>query len=335
MKSPPPDVVEINYYPSCNTFQNEYIVSFNKQKEWDIQSIQDKTQYSIEIWVARIMAHNLSLQNKSESDILNEYFKKNHDVRSQNYRISDTAFMINAIGPGYNDQGMDYSKIFTEIIKEEDATKSEYLSYLQKPEGSKLIYMTAHSTPKGHEFYDSFLDISEFYDTKKNSVFYLLNAFSSCRWDEFISTPDNPNYMGGLYVFDKTHPDGDFGLGAIGFTGVGGFNNLGFFTEYYNNNADSDYGNMFKYWFNKNLEILFMPHNYVFLGDPTISPDTGGKKGDIDSNGNVELADAMRALKIIAGMNVSGINLNADVNGDGKIGMQEVIHILERVAEIK
>ncbi|MBN2602684.1 MAG: T9SS type A sorting domain-containing protein, partial [Candidatus Thermoplasmatota archaeon] len=107
---------------------------------------------------------------------------------------------------------------------------------------------------------------------KKNSVFYLLNTCSACRWDEFVSAPTDPNYLGGLYVFDKSHSNGDFGLGAIGFTGVGGFNNLNFFTQYYDDHPYSNYGEMYVYWFNKNLQINFNTHNYVFLGDPTISP---------------------------------------------------------------
>jgi hypothetical protein len=109
----------------------------------------------------------------------------------------------------------------------------------------------------------------------KNSVFYLLNACSACRWDEFVSTPSDPNYMGGLYVFGKTHPQGDFGLGAIGITGVGGFNNLQFFTECYYVSPAAPYGEMFIYWFNRNLPINFSVHNYVLLGDPTIGPDSG------------------------------------------------------------
>jgi len=76
-----------------------------------------------------------------------------------------------------------------------------------------------------------------------------------------------------VYVFDKSDDGGGFGVGAIGFTGVGGFNNLNYFTERYNDFPFANYGDMYVYWFNKNLQINFSTHNYVFLGDPTISPD--------------------------------------------------------------
>jgi hypothetical protein len=51
--------------------------------------------------------------------------------------------------------------------------------------------------------------------------------------------------------------------------------------------------------------------------------------GDIDGNNAVDLKDAILAMKIIAGCNDIGtINLNADVNGDGQIGEDEVLYIL-------
>ncbi len=271
--NPPPEVVELYEYESCTTFENEYLVSLDKEREWDYQSIADKGQYSIEIWVARIMGHNLSIPGKSEADILNDYFAWSHTFRTGEQAISSTGFMLNA-GSGYNDQGMDYSTVFTEVIQGENVTKAAYLTHLQRPSGSKLVYLSAHSSPKGHALSDEFLSASEILSISKNSVFYILNACSACRWDEFISAPTDPNYMGGLYVFDKSHTNGDFGLGAMCTTGVGGFNNLAFFTEYYSSHPGSNYGEMFRYWFNQNLQINFSPHNYVFLGDPTIGPDT-------------------------------------------------------------
>lgn len=78
------------------------------------------------------------------------------------------------------------------------------------------------------------------------------------------------------------------------------------------------------------VDDIFFAKNY-----PAVQIAVNQRCGDIDSNDNVELADAIHALKIIAGMNVSGINFNADVNGDGKIGMHEVIYILQRVTGIR
>ncbi|MCP4350604.1 MAG: hypothetical protein GY795_34485 [Desulfobacterales bacterium] len=61
--------------------------------------------------------------------------------------------------------------------------------------------------------------------------------------------------------------------------------------------------------------------------------------GDIDGDHNADLTDALLVLKILAGINVepredystSGV----DVNGDNKVGMEEVVYILQNVAGMK
>jgi hypothetical protein len=63
---------------------------------------------------------------------------------------------------------------------------------------------------------------------------------------------------------------------------------------------------------------------------------TGKLPGDVDGNGRVEFADAVLAFKIAAGVTLPGtqtINLNADVNGDGKIGIPEAISVLMTLAK--
>ena len=51
--------------------------------------------------------------------------------------------------------------------------------------------------------------------------------------------------------------------------------------------------------------------------------------GDIDGNQEIDLKDAILALRAIAGFkDMDTINLNADVNGDGQIGEGEVLYIL-------
>lgn len=63
---------------------------------------------------------------------------------------------------------------------------------------------------------------------------------------------------------------------------------------------------------------------------------TGGEdNGDINGDNNVDLADAILALKVVVGMTPADINLNADVNEDGKIGVAEIIYILQYVAGLR
>ncbi len=70
------------------------------------------------------------------------------------------------------------------------------------------------------------------------------------------------------------------------------------------------------------------------LEELTISP--GALKGDVNSDGKVDLADAVIALQILGGMLPEGIvNPSADVNGDNKIGMAELIYVQQVTAGLR
>ncbi|MEA2013788.1 MAG: DUF1566 domain-containing protein [Thermodesulfobacteriota bacterium] len=63
--------------------------------------------------------------------------------------------------------------------------------------------------------------------------------------------------------------------------------------------------------------------------------------GDINGDGNVDLADALIALKMLAGMDVSDLiradyaTSGVDVNGDNKIGMEEAVYIMQKISELR
>jgi len=56
-------------------------------------------------------------------------------------------------------------------------------------------------------------------------------------------------------------------------------------------------------------------------------------KGDLDGNGQLNLADAVTGLKVLAGF-ADAAAITADVDGDGKIGMAEVIYVLREVSGV-
>jgi hypothetical protein len=80
-------------------------------------------------------------------------------------------------------------------------------------------------------------------------------------------------------------------------------------------------------------------------GNVAVSPSievvvTGGisgvTPGDINNDHVVNLADAILAIKVVAGQAVSSqVYRDADVNGDGKIGMAEAIYIMQKVAGLR
>lgn len=295
---PPSETRQVFLYDSCEIFYDEYIVYMNESKKWDYSTIENKAQYEAEIWVSRIMGHNLEIPGKNETEIINEFLLWDHQYRTEHKPIEDRAYLLNAVGSGYNDQNMNYTSIFDSIVEKEYLTKDEYVNCLSNPNGSKLFYLTAHSGHNIHCLYDSNLMVNELANLNKTSVFYILNACSSCRWDQGAVL--NPNYLGGMYVFDKTELD--YGLGAMGFTGVSGFNWLEFFTDYLNANPCGSYGEAYKYWFNENLMRIFGVWNYVYLGDPMIGPSSPRLVRNVDSDLRYEkIQDAVNAPETLNG----------------------------------
>ncbi len=52
------------------------------------------------------------------------------------------------------------------------------------------------------------------------------------------------------------------------------------------------------------------------------------------TSGTVGLKDAISALKILTGTSINdSINLDEDVNADRKVGLEEVVYILQVVAD--
>jgi hypothetical protein len=64
----------------------------------------------------------------------------------------------------------------------------------------------------------------------------------------------------------------------------------------------------------------------------TIAPQGCGIKGDINGDNKVTLADAVLALQICSGEDGFSVCKEADVDGDGKIGIAELIYILNFLA---
>jgi len=57
--------------------------------------------------------------------------------------------------------------------------------------------------------------------------------------------------------------------------------------------------------------------------------------GNINGDSSVDLADAILGLQCMAKMDHSYVHANGDTNGDGLIGMQEVIYILQEVSGLR
>ncbi|MGE0085977.1 MAG: C1 family peptidase [Desulfococcaceae bacterium] len=59
-----------------------------------------------------------------------------------------------------------------------------------------------------------------------------------------------------------------------------------------------------------------------------------GAAGNVDGLWDVDLRDAVLALQVCAGSSVTGVVLDADVNGDNKIGLAEAIYVLNYLSDV-
>ncbi|MCP4348499.1 MAG: hypothetical protein GY795_23695 [Desulfobacterales bacterium] len=74
------------------------------------------------------------------------------------------------------------------------------------------------------------------------------------------------------------------------------------------------------------------------LPSPVVISDPDGQTvdfvlepiGDVDGNKKTDMADAILALQVAAGLNSGNIDMSADINSDGKIGIEEAVYVLQR-----
>lgn len=76
-----------------------------------------------------------------------------------------------------------------------------------------------------------------------------------------------------------------------------------------------------------NVEVLAGQERLVIRGES--SP------GDVNADGDMNLADAVIALKVIAGMETTEVYAQADTSGDEKIGVEDVVYILQKAAGLR
>ena len=56
--------------------------------------------------------------------------------------------------------------------------------------------------------------------------------------------------------------------------------------------------------------------------------------GDVNGDGALNLEDVIAALQVVTGQSPATIIKEADVDGDGKIGLSEALHILRRLGAL-
>jgi len=252
-------------------YAGEYLVEMD-------ESSQNCPSYDTEVWVSRIMGHNLNIDGRDEITILRQYFDVNHSVRTGSIAVADKAVLCDGIWSGDNFQNMDFTTIFSNVDSLNHCNESLYRSALTDDEGSRIIYLGVHSTSQGHYFPGEQFTIDELNGQNKTGIFYMINGCSAFQWDRFAHVDigaDTSNYIGGLYVFDKDNVSKDIGLCAIGYSVPEGFNNLNKFTNALTAQPDMTYGEAYNYWFTENRKLNKRLHSFVAVGDLTIRSSMG------------------------------------------------------------
>jgi cyclophilin family peptidyl-prolyl cis-trans isomerase len=76
------------------------------------------------------------------------------------------------------------------------------------------------------------------------------------------------------------------------------------------------------------LNAQLSPENLVMISDMVYA-------GDLDNDKSVDLADAIRSLQMMAGITGQTASLDAEINHNGRIGMEEVFYILQKLSQFR
>jgi len=110
--------------------------------------------------------------------------------------------------------------------------------------------------------------------------------------------------------------------------------------------SDPDVGDYHRILLPGTYRLRFWADGYVSreTGDIVVGSDTASrldiqlspiKPGDIDGSGTIDLADAIAALRVVAGVETAvRPQIKADVNSDGRIGLEEVIYVLGKISAL-
>jgi len=68
----------------------------------------------------------------------------------------------------------------------------------------------------------------------------------------------------------------------------------------------------------------------------TAEAETSHRKGDVDGDEDVDLADAIISLQVVSGIQtITPVYKTGDVNGDGRIGLEEAIFVLQKISGLR
>ncbi|HHE37224.1 MAG TPA: hypothetical protein ENL20_01455, partial [Candidatus Cloacimonetes bacterium] len=255
-----------------------------------------------DIWVGRIKADNLFISNKTEVEMINDYFNRNHLFRNGMLTMPGTALAY--VDDDWSSNGNYYQSSLeyiypnpnTELINESQATNGVDYMDNRLPANYEFIQVMVHSSPIHHGFkavdgpdttWTNVMN-SDLVNIQPNAYFYNLFACSNCRYE-------NDNCMGNIYLLDN-----DYCLNVIGTTKTG---SMLYFADFYEPlSLDNTFGQSLVEWWALHVDSPTPTYSQVhwfygnlILGDPTLRIDyynpnislwTGNVSGGWDISGN-------------------------------------------------
>ncbi|MCK5347672.1 MAG: hypothetical protein KAR20_29895, partial [Candidatus Heimdallarchaeota archaeon] len=295
-----------------------------------------------EIWLGRI---TMNSQWENETELIKNYFRKNHDYREGNLSVSHKALMyldddisdyseyyLNQLLPLYQKRNVVFNKTETNSTDYKERLTSDYewieiwchanLSSIRHSfmindgidnNGNNII----DEKGDGGEVYSS--DIREIDPT---AIFYNIQTCSAANY----STED---YLCGWYVFSHSN-----GLCALGSTRVQG--TFDFYEFYMDLGYGKSIGRSFKHWFNEVIDDYTILHSFdpeyadtlkalfsgmTIIGDPTLKPLARDNDPNNDDDGD-GVSDDVDILPLDPLVAYDYQNINSD-NDDGNTTNEE------------
>ena len=214
-----------------------------------------------DIWVGRLLAHNLTLSGDSEVSLLQNYFRRNHEYRTSG--VSGSGHGLSYVDKDwqqYNSASLElaYGDVTT-VNQPSDVNEIDY-EIRRLPSNYDFIHVMVHSNPSLHVWSNGgYTTNTDIRTIDRKAYFYNLFACSATKY-----TADN--YLGGYYIFKNN------GLVLVGSSKSGSM--LGFSEFYKPFGEGQSFGDAYYAWWqfrdlqNLNDERWFLGLN--LLGDPTL-----------------------------------------------------------------
>ncbi|MDD4052993.1 MAG: hypothetical protein PHR28_13990, partial [candidate division Zixibacteria bacterium] len=226
-----------------------------------------------DIWLGRLTASPLTMTGQTETQLLQNYFIKNHLYRTGSLPVNDQALVYIdddwSSGSDWESYCVGLTYADRTVVADDYTTVAD--DYAQRlRQYYELVEVWVHSDPLKHYFkippdvWSTTLGVGEMVGIDPPGVFYNLFACSNARYVE-------ANYMGGWYIFRSSA-----GLAAVGSAKTGSM--LNFDAFYQPLGSGSNIGEAFFDWFTSIIQYGVEDWEYCWFygmtlcGDPTLMP---------------------------------------------------------------